>query len=93
MQLFNFYIYYILNYYILYYKRRRVNINFDFFFFHPDLLLYNQINFELSNSSFSKLKYFNLLLSITYIKGVEQINPPIKPVNKKKFIILNLYLV
>lgn len=56
------------------------------------LLLYNQINFELSNSSFSKLKYFNLLLSITYIKGVEQINPPIKPVNKKKFII-DLYLV
>ena len=56
------------------------------------LLLYNQINFELSNSSFSKLKYFNLLLSITYIKGAEQINPPIKPVNKKKFII-DLYLV
>ena len=55
-------------------------------------LLYNQINFELSNSSFSKLKYFNLLLSNTYIKGVEQINPPIKPTNKKKFII-NLYLV
>lgn len=56
------------------------------------LLLYNQINFELSNSSFSRLKYFNLLLSITYIKGVEQINPPIKPINKKKFII-DLYLV
>ena len=56
------------------------------------LVLYNQINFELSNSLFSKLKYFNLLLSITYIKGDEQINPPIKPINKKKFII-DLYLV
>lgn len=56
------------------------------------LLLYNQINFELSNSLFSRLKDFNLLLSITYIKGIEQINPPIKLINKKKFII-DLYLV